>query len=225
MNSPSTSDKDDWEQLRELEEQLVQGSELDVTEWGSFLARVCPELGMASDECARAIMTPAGAAALVHEARRRIREGDQRLGAVIKRVSKLSAQGRRKEAREAYQELLQREEIALFREIAERELNDLIAMRVIAEREYVFTRSDADRPEKVILRIGAPEQEGPANWVLPFEIIGPGSLRSEHTAPGHDAVQALESGLGVIATELNALQETAGGTLTYLKKKKSGLSE
>ncbi|MDC0739848.1 DUF6968 family protein [Polyangium mundeleinium] len=95
-------------------------------------------------------------------------------------------------------------------------------MPVIAEREYEFVFDDARPSEKVLLRVGAPEEKDPAKWVLPFEIIGPGQRRMERAFPAVDAVQSLQWGLQMIALELRSLQSSAGGKLHFLDEESLG---
>jgi DUSAM domain-containing protein len=223
MNDRAKPVKDDWEQLRDLMQTIGEDGDLDPTGCRELLMRVVPTIGVTSEECEAALGTARGAADLVRKARRCIDEGSARFHAALVQSRDLQEHGnRKKEARRVLQEFIDREAVLFFREMAEYELGDLEGMHVIAEREYGFVAGSAGQAGKVILRIGAPEQEAPSDWVLPFEILGPEQERIESAVHGLDAVQVLHCGLQRIAVELRSLQERTGGTLTVFEKDGSG---
>lgn len=97
-------------------------------------------------------------------------------------------------------------------------------MLVIAEREYDFVYSGNGRSEKVILRIGAPEEKDASKAVLPFEVIGPGDRRLEREVPAVDTVQAMQWGLQMIPVELRSLEKSAGGKFVFLEEEDLGFT-
>jgi DUSAM domain-containing protein len=223
MDDRSKHEKDDWSQLRELGEMVGEKGELDPAQWSEFLLRIGPAVGLAVDECQEAMATSQGAAGLVREAQRCLDEGNERFNQAMLQSKALAERGRRYEAGRVMKDLLGRETVLFFREMAEYQLERLARMRLIAEREYRFVSADPGQAGKVTLRVGAPEQDTPSDWLLKFEVLGPAEERAEHVVHAADALQALHRGLQRIAAELQSLQDRSGGTLTFHEEEGPGL--
>jgi DUSAM domain-containing protein len=222
MNNREKSVKDDLNKTRDILRVVEEDGDFDATEWRELLVRVGPTVGITSEECETALATAQGAADMVQRVRRCFKEADERFAKVLLSSRYKKACGRRDDARQALQEFIDQETVLFFRDMAEFELGTAGSMRVIAEREYGFVAGSAGHAGKVILRIGAPEQEAPSDWALSFEILGPEQERIESAAHGLDAVQALHRGLQQIAAELQSLQERTGGALTVFGKEGLG---
>ena len=214
MSDQALDPKDDWEQFQELETDAEAHGAIDHVQWRGFLLRIGPAMyGMPLEVCEAAVATGSGAAALIREMRRRIVDGDNRLTDALQQVKELRERGRRWEAQQVLKGILELESVPIYREVALRQLETLAEMRVIAEHEYSLDLSGPLEPERVTLRIGAPEQDEPGRWGLRFEILGPGRQRVERAVSAGDAVQALQLGLKTIAGELRSLEERNGGRL------------
>jgi DUSAM domain-containing protein len=225
----NNGDKPDLEQTRDILRVIEENGDLDTIdaiERRELLMRVGPTVGITSEECESALATAQGADELVQRVRRCVKDGDGRFARALLSSRLHKAQGSRDDVRSVLQEFIDQETVLFFREMAEFELGNVDEMRVIAEREYGFVFGGAGQAGKVILRIGAPEQEAPSDWVLSFEILGPEEEeRVESAVHGLDAVQALDRGLQRIAVELRSLQERTGGTLTVFEKEGPGILE
>ena len=119
MNIRSKPDKDDWEQLSTLAQKVGEDGALDPAEWRDFLLRVGPTVGVASEDCEAALATAQGAAGLVRRVRRCVDEGDARFADALLASRELSAQGQREKARRVLQELIEKETVHFFKEMAE----------------------------------------------------------------------------------------------------------
>lgn len=214
--------RDDLDQTRDILRVIEEDGDFEAAEWRELLARVGPTVGITSEECETALATAQGAADMVQRVRRCFKEADERFAKVILSSRYKKACGRRDDARRVLEEFMDQETVLFFRGMAEFELGTVDRMRVIAEREYGFVAGGAGHAGKVILRIGAPEQEAPSDWALSFEILGPEQERIERAVHGLDAVEALHRGLQQIAAELRSLQERTGRALTVFGKEGLG---
>lgn len=116
----------DWDKVAALERQLVREEGLDLTpEVTELLRRVARDVVVPDAEVQRALMTPAGSAALVRDIRRRIRDGSQRLMRAISESSRLVEEGDMAGARKCLEEVLAVEVVPLYRQHAEAELSHL----------------------------------------------------------------------------------------------------
>jgi hypothetical protein len=85
---------------------------------------------------------------------------------------------------------------------------------IIATRRFRFVDED-NHPKSVSVFVGMPQQSnGSSDYQCPFQIIGIGS-QSTQIARGHDSIQALQSALVLIATDLNYLNNELGGGLIW----------
>jgi hypothetical protein len=89
-------------------------------------------------------------------------------------------------------------------------------MQVIAERSYDFHPADGSPPVLVVLRFGAPFQEG-ADWRGPVEIVGPGPRRVFREASwGIDSAGALAAAITLAPSFLQIVAGRARGRFTFL---------
>jgi DUSAM domain-containing protein len=103
---------------RELLQVLEGGGAPDSAEYRELLLRVCPTVGITTEECETALATE-GAAGLVRKVRRCFDEGDARFAYALLQSRDLDAHGKREGARRVLQELIEGETVLFFREMAE----------------------------------------------------------------------------------------------------------
>lgn len=121
-----TEQPHDWDRVLELYAQLKRGEALSMSgEVGDLLRRVAPELAIRAEEAEAAMLSPAGAANLVREMRRRIFVGSRRLGDALLEAYGHEEKGDVASARKALEEVLAIEVVPLYRRTAQRELDKL----------------------------------------------------------------------------------------------------
>ncbi|MFP2960793.1 DUSAM domain-containing protein [Myxococcus sp. 1LA] len=116
----------DWDPVRELARQVEAGEPLSLTsEVRDLLLRSAREVGIPDEEAQSSVAGVATATALLHEVRRRIRDGSQRLMRALSGARRLRDKGDTAGARALLEEVLSVEPVPLYREQAEFALDDL----------------------------------------------------------------------------------------------------
>jgi DUSAM domain-containing protein len=213
MHSDAQKEKDDWEQLRELEASIVGDEIPDIEKWRPFLVRVCPTLGISISDCETGVETQQGMVNLIREARKRIDDGNARFATLLTRLVHVIDESRREDAQDTLAQFIASEPVVFFREMAQHELDKLAAPRIIAERIYEFTAATIAEPEMVTVRVGAPERSRTTKWMVMVEIVGPNEHRSMHSVAAPDAVTALEHALCIVTPTIDALAAMLRGNI------------
>jgi len=108
--------KEDWDRLRDLESRLHRGEPLELTDTvRELLKRGAAQVALSSAVAERGLRSPAEAAALLGEIRRRIREGSARVGQAMLDTAVLSVEGNTRGARQALKAMLAEEEVPYYR--------------------------------------------------------------------------------------------------------------
>ncbi|NOJ81900.1 DUSAM domain-containing protein [Myxococcus xanthus] len=116
----------DWDPVRELARRVEAGEALSLTaEVRALLLRSAREVGISDAEAHAAVAGVATATALLHETRRRIRDGSQRLMRALTGARRLRDAGDAAGARALLEDVLAVEQVPLYREQAELALEDL----------------------------------------------------------------------------------------------------
>jgi DUSAM domain-containing protein len=122
--------KEDWEQVRELESQLQRGRPLELTDAvRGLLKRVAVQVALSSADAERGLRSPEEAAVLVGQMRRRIREGSERVGQAMLDAASRAAEGNMRSARLMLKEALAAEVVPYYRESLEALLHELETLR------------------------------------------------------------------------------------------------
>lgn len=124
-----TEQPHDWNRLVELHDKLQRGEHvtLDSDEVLNLLRRVAQDVAIRTEVTEQELRDPTGAADLVREIRRRIREGSRRLGRALLETYRLQESGDLKGAQKVLEDLLAVEVVPLYRHTAQSELDDLLA--------------------------------------------------------------------------------------------------
>ncbi len=118
--------EDDWYPIRMLDNRVQQGEALELTaEVRDLLRRTAPTVAISETEAEAALTSVERATALLHEMRRRITEGSNRLGDALHRMYRLRDKGDLEAARQQLRDVLAVEVVPHYREIAEGQLDDL----------------------------------------------------------------------------------------------------
>ncbi len=117
---------DCWHPIRMLDNRVKQGEPLvlsaDVLD---LLRRTAPTVAISAAELDAALTTVQSATALLHEMRRRITEGSNRLGDALHLMYRLRDKGDLERARQQMHDVLAVEVVPFYREVAEGQLDDL----------------------------------------------------------------------------------------------------
>ena len=109
------SEETDWEELRELAEQLERGQPLELTaSVCDLLRRAAPQVALSDDDAAQGLRSPSDAASLVGKISRRIRVGSRRLSRAIVDASRLQDAGDIQGARKLFEDVLAVEVVPLY---------------------------------------------------------------------------------------------------------------
>ena len=129
MEAEYDEDEGEWTEIRMLDNRVQRGEALELTEdVRALLRRTAPTVGMSETEAEKALSSVATGTLLLHELRRRITEGSNRLVDALSRMYRLQKKGDLDGARQQMREVLAVEVVPLYREVAEGEmkkLNDL----------------------------------------------------------------------------------------------------
>ena len=116
----------DWEEVRKLAARVEAGEALTLTsDVRKLLLRAAQQVAIPDADALEAVNDVATATTLLREARTRIREGSIRLSRTRLRANDLARTGDVAGARKLLEDLLAVEEIPLYRELAEIELERL----------------------------------------------------------------------------------------------------
>lgn len=117
---------DCWHPIRMLDNRVKQGEPLvlsaDVLD---LLRRTAPTVAISAAELEAALTSVENATALLHEMRRRITEGSNRLGDALHLMYRLRDRGDLEGARQQMRDVLAVEVVPFYREVAEGQLDDL----------------------------------------------------------------------------------------------------
>jgi DUSAM domain-containing protein len=118
--------EDDWYPIRMLDNRVQQGETLELTDdVRELLRRTAPTVAISEAEADAALASVERATALLHQMRRRITEGSNRLGDALHRMYRLRDKGELEGARQQMRDVLAVEVVPHYREIAEGQLEDL----------------------------------------------------------------------------------------------------
>lgn len=118
--------EDDWYPIRMLDNRVRQGETLELTaDVRDLLQRTAPTVAISAAEATEALVSVERATALLHEMRRRITEGSNRLGDALHRMYRLRDKGDLDGARQQMRDVLAVEVVPHYREIAEGQLDEL----------------------------------------------------------------------------------------------------
>jgi DUSAM domain-containing protein len=119
-------DEGEWTEVRMLDNRVQRGEALELTEdVRDLLRRTAPTVGMSETEAEEALSSVATGRILLHELRRRITEGSNRLMDALSRMYRLQEKGDWDGARQQMRDVLAVEVVPLYREIAEGELEKM----------------------------------------------------------------------------------------------------
>jgi DUSAM domain-containing protein len=120
------NEETDWEEVRELAEQLERGQPLELSAAVcELLRRAARQVLLSDDDAAQGLRSPSDAATLVAKISRRIRVGSRRLSRAIVDASRRQEAGDIQGARKLFEDVLAVEVVPLYREIAQTQLNAL----------------------------------------------------------------------------------------------------
>jgi DUSAM domain-containing protein len=116
----------DWHQVRVLDNRVQQGAALELTtDVRELLRRAAPTVAISEAEAEAALASVESATTLLREVRRRITEGSNRLMDALHRMYRLEERGDMDGARQEMRDVLAREHVPSYREIAEEQLERL----------------------------------------------------------------------------------------------------
>ena len=118
--------EDDWYPIRMLDNRVRQGEALELTpEVRDLLRRTASTVAISADTAATALASVETATALLHEMRRRITEGSNRIMDALHRMYRLEEKGDIEAARQQMRDVLAVEAVPHYRDIAEGQLERL----------------------------------------------------------------------------------------------------
>lgn len=116
----------DWHLIRVLDNRVNQNEPLALTDdVRDLLRRTAPSVAIGHAETEAALSTVENATVLLHEMRRRITEGSNRLCDALHLIYRLRDRGDLEGARQQMRDVLAVEVVPFYREIAEGQLEDL----------------------------------------------------------------------------------------------------
>jgi DUSAM domain-containing protein len=129
MENQYDEDEGEWSEIRMLDNRVQRGEVLELTEdVRGLLLQTAPTVGMSEAEAQAALSSTATGTLLLHELRRRITEGSNRLVDALSRMYRLRDKGDLDGARQQMRDVLTVEVVPLYREVAEGELKKLNAL-------------------------------------------------------------------------------------------------
>jgi DUSAM domain-containing protein len=115
-----------WHQIRELDNQIVRGETLELSERvRDLLLSAAPTVAIGRKDAEVALSNVASATALLRRIRERIRDGSNRIGDALFRMYDLQKAGDLEGARQQMRDVLAVEVVPHYREIAEGEIEKL----------------------------------------------------------------------------------------------------
>lgn len=118
--------EDDWYPIRMLDNRVQQGEALELTDdVRALLLRTAPTVAISEAEAEAALAKVESATVLLHEMRRRITEGSNRIMDALHRMYRLEEKGDMDGARQQMRDVLAVEVVPEYRDIAEGQLERL----------------------------------------------------------------------------------------------------
>ncbi|WNG21667.1 DUSAM domain-containing protein [Cystobacter fuscus] len=116
----------DWHEIRVLDNRVRRGEVLELTDaLRDLLKRTAPTVAISEADADAALSCVENGTALLHEIRRRITEGSNRLVDALHRMYQLRDRGDLDGARDQMRGVLAVEVVPLYREVAEGEIEKL----------------------------------------------------------------------------------------------------
>ncbi len=116
----------DWHQVRMLDNRVQQGAALELTtDVRELLRRTAPTVAIREAEAEVALASVESATTLLHEMRRRITEGSNRIMDALHQMYRLEERGDIDGARHQMRDVLAVERVPHYRDIAEGQLERL----------------------------------------------------------------------------------------------------
>src|SRR5690242_237478 len=113
----------DWHEIRVLDNRVRQGEVLELTDdVRDLLKRTAPTVAIPEADAKATLASLDSGTALLHEIRRRITEGSNRLVDALHRMYQLRERGDLEGARQQMRDVLAVEVVPLYREVAEGEI-------------------------------------------------------------------------------------------------------
>ena len=120
------TEEGDWHEIRVLDNRVRQGEALELTDdVRDLLERTAPTVAIPAADAETALARVDSGTALLHEIRRRITEGSNRLVDALHRMYQLQEKGNLDGARQQMRDVLAVEVVPLYREVAEGEIAKL----------------------------------------------------------------------------------------------------
>jgi DUSAM domain-containing protein len=120
------TDEGDWHEIRVLHNRIRRGDALELTDdVRDLLKRTAPTVAIPEADVETALTRVDSGVVLLHEIRRRITEGSNRLVDALHRMYQLREKGDLDGARQQMREVLAVEVVPLYREVAEGEIEKL----------------------------------------------------------------------------------------------------
>jgi DUSAM domain-containing protein len=118
--------EDDWYPIRMLDNRVQQGAPLELTsEVRDLLRRTAPTVAISAATAEANLASAETATVLLHEMRRRITEGSNRIMDALHRMYRLEQKGDIEAARQQMRDVLAVEVVPHYRDIAEGQLERL----------------------------------------------------------------------------------------------------
>lgn len=121
-----TEEEGDWHEIRVLDNRVRRGESLELTDAvRDLLKRTAPTVAISEADAETALTSVDSGTALLHEIRRRITEGSNRLVDALHRMYQLRRKGDLDGARQQMRDVIAVEVVPLYREVAEGEIEKL----------------------------------------------------------------------------------------------------
>ncbi len=120
------TDEGDWHEIRVLDDRIQRGEAMELTDdVRDLLKRTAPTVAIPEADVETALASVDSGVVLLHEIRRRITEGSNRLVDALHRMYQLRERGDLDGARQQMRDVLAVEVVPLYREVAEGEIEKL----------------------------------------------------------------------------------------------------
>ncbi|WNG55011.1 DUF2379 domain-containing protein [Archangium gephyra] len=120
------AEEGDWHEIRVLDNRIQRGEALELTDdVRDLLKRTAPTVAIPETDVETALASVDSGVVLLHEIRRRITEGSNRLVDALHRMYRLREKGDLDGARQQMRDVLAVEVVPLYREVAEGEIEKL----------------------------------------------------------------------------------------------------
>ena len=120
------TDEGDWHEIRVLDDRIQRGEAMELTDdVRDLLKRTAPTVAIPEADVETALASVDSGVVLLHEIRRRITAGSNRLVDALHRMYQLRERGDLDGARQQMRDVLAVEVVPLYREVAEGEIEKL----------------------------------------------------------------------------------------------------